>query len=639
MGKLQDWIYKFDKAQEGPSLRYARLPSLGLILLTLWVGYDRRCYRGMASPEAMDAAQVARNISEGKGFTTQFIRPVSIHFVKQRNEVRFGPAPSGSDADYARLRGNHPDLANPPLYPLVLAGLMKVLPFRYEINLVDPFWSAPPLPPRGPDERPKEPPPRRFMRYQPDFLISLFNQLLFFCTLGLFFLLARRLFDIGVARLSTLLLLGCELMWRFSVSGLSTMLLMLIFMGVTWCVVLLEAEANEPKRSPSFQFGLAGAIGLLVGLGTLTRYSFGWVIVPILVCLGFFTTKNRPALCLAAGAVFTVVILPWMYRNYQLCGLPLGTATLAPLEATFLFPGNRLERSLDVNWARGWTGITVLMPFIHKLLIGLRHILQNDLTQLGGGWAGSFFLVGLMLSFLNRSLRRLRYFLTGTLGVFMVVQALGRTQISEDVPGVNSENLLVLTFPLVLLFGVSMFYTLLEQINFITKLFRQLAVGVFAVIMCLPLVAALLPPRTHPVAYPPYFPPIIRQTAAFMKEHELMMSDMPWAVAWYGNRQCIWLTLNAQDDFFAINDFLKPIRGLYLTSLTMDSRFLSEWVRAGEHSWGSFVIDSTVRGEIPRLFPLRHAPTGYLPEQLFLADRERWKKTPETGSLAPDDEK
>jgi hypothetical protein len=120
-----------------------------------------------------------------------------------------------------------------------------------------------------------------------------------------------------------------------------------------------------------------------------------------------------------------------------------------------------------------------------------------------------------------------------------------------------------------------------------------------------------------------------------MKESELMMSDIPWAVAWYGNRQCVWLTLDAQEQFFAINDNLKPVRGLYLTPLTMDSRFLTEWVRAGEHSWGSFVLEGMLRREIPPTFPLRKAPNGYLPEQLFLTDWERWKTTLEPGAISP----
>ena len=62
-------------------------------------------------------------------------------------------------------------------------------------------------------------------------MITFFNQFLFILLVVLAFFWARRLFDLPVARLSAVLLLGTEVLWRFSCSGLSTMLLMLIFMG------------------------------------------------------------------------------------------------------------------------------------------------------------------------------------------------------------------------------------------------------------------------------------------------------------------------------------------------------------------------------------------------------------------------
>jgi hypothetical protein len=111
-----------------------------------------------------------------------------------------------------------------------------------------------------------------------------------------------------------------------------------------------------------------------------------------------------------------------------------------------------------------------------------------------------------------------------------------------------------------------------------------------------------------------------------MKENELMMSDIPWAVAWYGRRQCIWLTLNAQADFFNVYDYQKPVKAIYLTPVTMDARFLSQWVRASEASWGSFALESMLKRELPPYFPLRRAPAGFLPEQLFITDIDRWSK-------------
>src|ERR1700744_6612836 len=87
-------------------------------LIGLGVVYDLRAYRGFSSPEAMDAAQVARNLSEGNGFSTKFIRPFSIYLVQKHNHAAT-PATlsSAAEMDEARLNGPHPERANVPLYP------------------------------------------------------------------------------------------------------------------------------------------------------------------------------------------------------------------------------------------------------------------------------------------------------------------------------------------------------------------------------------------------------------------------------------------------------------------------------------------------------------------------------------------
>jgi hypothetical protein len=334
-------------------------------------------------------------------------------------------------------------------------------------------------------------------------------------------------------------------------------------------------------------------------------------------------------------SVFLVVLAPWVARNLVVSRTPFGTASYALLETSFLFQENRLQRSLEPSFKA-----VGLKPFMFKLTSNSREILQNDLPKLGGSWVSALFLTGLLLGYRSPALRRLRYFLLGTLLVLILVQALGRTQLSEDSPVVNGENLLVLTVPLVFLFGTGLFFQLLDQMAFRIRELRYLIIGTFGFVACLPMAFIFFPPKSSPLAYPPYYPPAIQQTCGWMKEGELMMSDIPWALAWYGNRQCVWLTQNAQSEFFAIHDFLKPVRGLYLTPQTMDNRFLSQWVRAGEHSWASFILESMLRNRIPETFPLRKAPQGFFPEQLFLTDFERWstekdgKVTP-AGTIAP----
>ena len=91
--------------------------------------------------------------------------------------------------------------------------------------------------------------------------------------------------------------------------------------------------------------------------------------------------------------------------------------------------------------------------------------MTSELPKLGGSWITAFFLVGLLVGFRNPAVTRLRYFLLGCVVVLVLAQALGRTQLSEESPEINSENLLVLLAPLVLVYGVSLFYLLLDQMR------------------------------------------------------------------------------------------------------------------------------------------------------------------------------
>ncbi len=72
---------------------------LPVLIIQMW--FFRTHFRGLRAAEAMDAAQVGRHISEGHGFTTSFLRPLSIAIVGKVN--------------------GHPDLYNAPLQPLLLS--------------------------------------------------------------------------------------------------------------------------------------------------------------------------------------------------------------------------------------------------------------------------------------------------------------------------------------------------------------------------------------------------------------------------------------------------------------------------------------------------------------------------------------
>ena len=142
--------------------------------------YDTRAYHSFDSPEAMDAAQVARNLSEGHGFTTECIRPFSVYLLQKHNRAAASHLSFPSKCTWTRRRFTraHPDLANAPLYPLVLAGLMKTWTLQWKVELHKPFWSE----------------GGSFRRYQPEFRIAIMNQILLLAVVVLTFLVTRKTF-------------------------------------------------------------------------------------------------------------------------------------------------------------------------------------------------------------------------------------------------------------------------------------------------------------------------------------------------------------------------------------------------------------------------------------------------------------
>jgi len=600
---LQNFVHKIEL---GAGAGYMRIMAGVLVGLFLVVGYNLRSYRNFSTQEAMDQAQLARNIAEGRGYTTKFIRPFSMFLMQRANRERLDSLTAEQRGDLCVVKAGHPDLANPPVYPLVLAGLMKagLIPKEADAATRHKFWSSGNV----------------FMRFPPDFFISLWNQLALLGVVVQVFFIARRLFDTTVAVLAALLLMGTELMWRFSVSGLSTMLLIAMFLGLVQLALRFEAAAAAPEAKQRTVLGLALGIGLLLGVGMLTRYGYGALALPVLAFVAAFGGRWRIPAVLTALAAFVLVVAPWIARNVALCGAPFGVSSYAIYEGTAYFQGDSLQRALEpgLNNLR-------LTAIWWKVFGNLRNTVSSDLLTMTGGLIFAFFVTGMIIPFRNQSISRMRHLIVGTLLTLLVAQAAGRTYLSDESPVVNTENLLVLLMPLVIIFGTALFRILLDQWVFPIPALRVAAIVLFGITVSLSMILTFLPPRTNPVSFPPYHPPSIQAVSGWMNESELTMSDIPWAVAWYGNRQSVMLTSDAREHFYAINDFIKPVSALYLSPRALDAKFLTQWSRSGaEATWGEIVIMSLSKEELPPRFPLRKS--FRLQDQLFLTNWERWPK-------------
>jgi Ca2+/Na+ antiporter len=606
MAGLQELIHKLEV---GEGTRYMKIAAAFLVLMAVTVVFHLRETRNFATQEAMDSAQLARRIATKQGYTTDFVRPLSMHLLSERNQVTHARAKDGS-----MIRVPHPDIANPPLYPLVLAGAMKVLPFKYDMSRTD------------------------SLRFQPEIMIDFVNQALFFVAAFLLYRLAARMFDTQVALLSVVIFLGANVFWQFAVSGLSTMLVIVLLLALAWVLVVtdqasqppepVETPGGEPVTPPAprgfaWFAGMAALAGVLVASAALTRYSAGWLILPVLAFFGIYQAGRRIPMCLAALLAFSVVMAPWLVRNYQLSGHAFGTAEFAVLSGTHVFPGDRLERSLNPNFDK-----VDFFEVLRKLLVNTADMLEKDFPRLGGSWAIAFFLVGLMIPFRNRTLNRFRLFVCASLVVLAVAQAVGQTQLIQEENGINTENLLVLAAPFIFVFGVAMYFILLDQLPLPFPEARQFINAIFILVACAPFLITLLPPKAYPMVYPPYWPPLLQTVGSWTETNDMVMSDIPWATAWYGNRQSVWAVLDVERDFYAINDFQKPVKLLHLSQLTTDAKFYSQMVKGyekQEKTWEWFLLQSRFTTNVSPGFPLKRELGGFMDYgQLILSDQAIW---------------
>src|SRR5207249_7752587 len=99
------------KLEVGGGMRYIRIGLSLLALVLLIVGYNWRAFKNMSTQEAMDAAQLGRNLAQGNGYSTLFVRPFSIYLLKRWHQNEASPTP-GKPPDPARLRDWHPDLSH-----------------------------------------------------------------------------------------------------------------------------------------------------------------------------------------------------------------------------------------------------------------------------------------------------------------------------------------------------------------------------------------------------------------------------------------------------------------------------------------------------------------------------------------------
>ena len=562
----------------GAGARWLRLAAVLACTLALSLRVAWQQFHGPLSEATLLQADTGRQLARGAGFTTLVNYPETVAFLEKRG-VAFDPAKP------------YPELYQAPLYPLVIAGALRLLPAARREAL----FASPPAPPDG---------------FAADYFLLSLNLVLLWLAAWLTYDLGRRLFDERTGWLAALALLLSVSIWQETVAVNGTPLLMVLALAAFWIWHRLEtaAEAGGGQAGGRPPKAWLAALGAMCGLLFLAEYSAGAL---LLVALGYaawrFTGGGRRIALALVAAGFVVVVGPWVARNLALTGHPValaaqnialksGDATAEPatVRTTLAVDGPRLD----------------LNKLGNKTLTALQENLKSRLWSGGALWLTAFFATGWLYMFHSPGANRLRWVFTLSLAVLLLSQAVFNSGESERLAAVWLA-------PLVMIFGAGFFWVLLGSNAALAQWPRLCAAGLLLV-QAVPLLHDALEPRRLHFQYPPYFPALFQAMRSELVRREAterfgVMADVPAGMAWYGGMRA-WALPPRLRDFYAIT-LEQSIGELLLTPRTLDRPFFSELNakpilpnrmtaapnRFGE--WGE-VYGGLLTGRLPREFPL-----------------------------------
>ncbi|MBC8206058.1 MAG: glycosyltransferase family 39 protein [Kiritimatiellales bacterium] len=583
---LQDLVYSLDA---GSGLQIIRIILLCLFVVGLAAIFTARQFRGFDSEAAMDCAQLGRNLARSHHYVTQNVKPLTIA------QVSANTFDGDAKIDF------HPEVIRPPVYPAILAGAFMF----FDLVGVDLF-------PTSDDFRGLYPAEQWVIVPLNHFFTMLTGLMLYF--------LGRNLFSKKIGLLGTLTYFLTAMVWEDSLRGEGLPMLSFFVISAVYFAVLAVNHRRERRsiRNWMFLYLLSGGFS---ALAFLTHYAALAVIPGIalfIMMMGSRTHRSGPLAFFYLVLVF-MVVSPWLVRNYQVCGSPLGLAPHTALIESARYPGDALMRTLNPKFSL----LSDFKAVRAKWASNFNSIYQNRLTSMGGGLLITFFMVTYFYRFVRVHVQNLRWGIGASILLFFV---------GVGFFGEGSVRLYHMFWPFIILYGLAFFSIMLDRLDISIDLYKTGLTGLVVGLTALPLLIIIFLSPSPKNPYPPYYPSFVMKVSELLKPNEVICTDMPWATAWYGNRTSI-LMPKTLEGYYEINDYRKYISGLYITTITKNRPFVSDLLDGSEKTW--FPI---MTGRLPKDMPLRHGFQLNNNDQLFLTDSVRWGVGAVTGGAAAEAE-
>lgn len=469
------------------------LMPCGLLLV-----YFKLMFLGLINYSSMDFAQLGRNLSDGRGFSTNFLRPLAL--VHGGNPV------------------NQPDLVRGPLYPIILA--LNFLTF-------------------GPK----------------DWVVALSSGFFYVATSPLIYLLGRRVFSHRVGLCASIVYSVNSLFLEYAISGLHITLYAFLITAVFYTLFIIHEKTETEGSAPSVYIVM---LGLIAGFLYLVDSLFIWSCFVLLMLILTSQKKRRMNAFFVFMTTFILVCAPWMIRNAILTGNPVfGLRGIEVWGGTKgYYPGSKAYRMLPDDLTRS---VGLFKAVAKKIMLGTGIVVQA-FPQVSASWMLAFLLPSLLFRYSVNTINRLRF---ATMQVFLGI-LIGTLLFGVEMP------YFVGLIPIMLILSVSYIFHLIDEVGISRR--GRVAVGsIFAFVIMLPVFSDVF------LDEKPLVSPDRGAARLLMKNtgpKDVVLSDSPWLVAWYGNRPCIWIPVVDGN----IREFHKQFSGLKFV-------FLTEGVRNESPDW------------------------------------------------------
>ena len=533
-----------------------------IVLIILTLGNLFTLFRGLNSPQAMDQAQIAREIARGNGFATKMIRPVA-YYQAEKTARRTVPLQGFQDTYHS------------PLNPLLNAAVLKII---------------------GADKMNSWQMSDNEMVYPLDRVIATVCTLFFLIAIGVNYLLISRIFDPKIAGVCAILMLFCEVFWNYSLSGLPQMLMLLLFS----CGLYFAYRATEASTEGRIAMTPAIVAGIFFTLLALAHWMTVWISLGYIIYAAI-AYRPRGIVGISILGLLLVAGIGPMLRNIDITGSPFGTAFLTLYNGL----GNGTETTVMRN------SDLEAEPLVLDGLIA--KVLRTTLTQatdiiplLAGIVVAPLFFLALLHPFKRKSIANFRWAIL----LMWVSTAFGLAFFGISTKPLDPNQLHLLFAPIMTAYGLAFISILWTRLDFVgsTPMLQNVHHFIIIGICALPLVLSLptkvrtgmhLSNRGGVPHWPPYYAPALNNdngVKGFTTPKQVVFSDQPWAVAWYADRISIWLP-PSREGFQKLetiaNDLQTPVAGILISPSSHGSGPVSEVANLYK-DFTSLVLDGRV---------------------------------------------